>query len=261
LTHGPIAWGLLPLILWGAMLWFDAWQTRRGKRPESRLPLQKGWLLALAYIGTLSHPLFDWFNSYGIRLFEPFTSTWFFGDTLFIVDVWIWAALVAGVWMSLRRERNGKMNWQRPAKLGFAAVCTYVFVNGLITAQAEASAITKLRARYDISVSMPDPVVVANPVPIAFWRREILWRDEANFGSGFYGLNSGLSLDLTGRPHGMSTSVKTDVESQVIAAKPFLFWSRMPIAYESGDSVWIGDQRFANPLMGDRFRVKVKDVK
>ena len=68
LTHGPIAMLVLPLILWCIMLCFDRWQERRGKRPETRLPLHKGWLLALAYIGCLSHPLFDWFNSYGIRL-------------------------------------------------------------------------------------------------------------------------------------------------------------------------------------------------
>ena len=91
ITHGPIAMVVLPLLLWGAMLWFDAWQTRRGKRPEKRLPVHKGWLLALAYIGCLSHPLFDWFNSYGVRLLEPFSSQWFYGDTLFIIDIWIWA--------------------------------------------------------------------------------------------------------------------------------------------------------------------------
>mgnify|MGYP000430317752 CR=1 FL=1 len=87
---------LLPLILWGIMLWFDRWQTQREKRPEKRLPVHKGWLLVLAYIGCLSHPLFDWFNSYGIRLLEPFSSQWFYGDTLFIIDIWLWAALIAG---------------------------------------------------------------------------------------------------------------------------------------------------------------------
>ena len=70
LTHGPIAMLVLPLLLWGTMLAFDRWQTKQGKRPEKRLSVHKGWLLALAYIGCLSHPLFDWFNSYGIRLLE-----------------------------------------------------------------------------------------------------------------------------------------------------------------------------------------------
>jgi inner membrane protein len=50
-THGPIAMLVLPPLLVGAMVLFDRWQDRRGKRPAERLPLHTGWLLALAYIG------------------------------------------------------------------------------------------------------------------------------------------------------------------------------------------------------------------
>ena len=68
ITHGPLALSILPLLL-AAVLWgFDRWQTRRGTRPDARLPVHFGWLVALCYLGTLSHPLFDWLNTYGIRL-------------------------------------------------------------------------------------------------------------------------------------------------------------------------------------------------
>src|SRR3546814_159534 len=67
LTHGPIALLVLPLLLWAAMLAFDRWQARRGTRPAARLPIHKGWLLALACLGCLSHPAFDWLNTYGVR--------------------------------------------------------------------------------------------------------------------------------------------------------------------------------------------------
>ena len=50
---------------------------------KKRLPVHKGWLLALAYIGTISHPALDWLNNYGVRLLEPFSSQWFYGDTHF----------------------------------------------------------------------------------------------------------------------------------------------------------------------------------
>jgi len=56
ITHGPIAMLVLPIILWALMLWFDRWQDRRGKRPANWLPVHGGWLLALAFIGTISHP-------------------------------------------------------------------------------------------------------------------------------------------------------------------------------------------------------------
>ena len=94
ITHGPPAMVLLPLILAGALWGFDRWQERRGKRPEGRLPVHFGWLYGLSLLGCLSHPAFDWLNVYGVRLLEPFSSAWSYGDTLFIIDVWLWALLI-----------------------------------------------------------------------------------------------------------------------------------------------------------------------
>ena len=85
ITHGPPAWVLLPLVLAAILWWFDRWQEKRGKRPEGRLPVNFKWLYLLSFIGCLSHPALDWLNVYGIRLLEPFSSQWFYGDTLFII--------------------------------------------------------------------------------------------------------------------------------------------------------------------------------
>ncbi len=74
ITHGPIAWVLLPLALAGLLWWYDRWQARRGKRPEGRAEVRFGWLYALAFIACLTHPALDWLNNYGIRLLEPFSS-------------------------------------------------------------------------------------------------------------------------------------------------------------------------------------------
>ena len=74
ITHGPPALVLLPLILAGLLWGWDRWQTKRGTRPEARLPVRFGWLYAMAFIGCLSHPALDWLNVYGIRLLEPFSS-------------------------------------------------------------------------------------------------------------------------------------------------------------------------------------------
>ncbi len=253
---------ILPLLLWAAMLWFDRWQTKRGKRPDKRLPLHKGWLLALAYIGCLSHPLFDWFNSYGIRLLEPFSSEWFYGDTLFIIDPWIWIVLIVSVWISLRRERRGQMNWTRPAWVGFTAICAYIFVNGAITGQAEQLVLQHLRQRHDATVSMPDPVVVANPVPFMFWRREILWRDADRemaraFGQGTYSAIDGLEMDKGEQPTllGDPRYIKA-IKSQKFAPE-LRFWSRMPkVEFFPRDGhifMIFSDQRFSEPLVRSRF--------
>ncbi len=93
ITHGPPALVLLPLILAGVLYGYDQWQTKRGKRPEARLPVSFKWLYILAFVGCLTHPALDWLNVYGIRLLEPFSSRWFYGDTLFIIDIWLWGLL------------------------------------------------------------------------------------------------------------------------------------------------------------------------
>jgi inner membrane protein len=290
LTHGPIAIVLLPLVLWAAMLWFDRWQERRGKRPEKRLPVDKRWLLALAYIGCLSHPLFDWFNSYGIRLLEPFSSQWFYGDSLFIIDVWIWAALIAGVWLSMRRERRGQGSWTRPAFVSVAAICTYVLVNGLITGDAETRASVLVKRANGFLPSM----VVANPVPVKFWEREILWRyqptNEAGFayGSGDFSILSGARLvHFRNTIGGGRTNIfaesdqkntenlyyfdvvqKSSAEAAFQKAKrnadlsAFLFWSRMPVfrVYSKEDDAYVvetSDQRFQNGLVRERFMISI----
>ena len=72
-----------------------------------------------------------------------------------------------------------------------------------ITGQAESGARDLVIARYDRTASMPEPMVVANPVPIAFWQRDIVWRDETNYGSGSYSLGSGVWLSGEVRPHNM----------------------------------------------------------
>lgn len=251
ITHGPPAMLLLPLILWGIMLAWDKWRPS-----EKRLPVHKGWLLLLAYIGTISHPALDWLNVYGVRLLEPFGSQWFYGDTLFIIDVWVWVALAIGVWLSLRRERKGQGNWQRPAWVSFTAVCAYIFLNGGITGVAEAQATSKLQARKGRTATMPDPMVVASPVPVAFWQREILWRDEQEYGSGNYNLVGGLSLDIKGKPHGADKLSLSHAEMVLEDGPAYVFWSRMPVVTQTKSGPVIIDQRFTDPRVGDRFTLK-----
>ena len=263
LTHGPLAMLVLPVMLWAIMLWFDGWQTKRGKRPEKRLPIRKGWLLALAYIGCLSHPIFDWLNSYGVRLLEPFSSQWFYGDSIFIIDIWMMGAIAIGVWLSLRRERSGREDWSRPAQAAFLTVCTYIFANGVITGTAEAQATSKLLAHHSSGATIPAPLVVANPVPFQFWRREILWRNDGQYGNGRYNVLSGLDLDLSGTPTNMADPLVAKSAQADPAVRAFLFWSRMPIVkiekLPSGAQKILTDQRFANPMVRGRFEMVLPD--
>ncbi|WP_052071676.1 metal-dependent hydrolase [Sphingopyxis sp. MWB1] len=252
ITHGPIALLVLPLILWGAMIAFDRWQTRRGTRPAGRLPVDKGWLLALAYIGCLSHPALDWLNNYGIRLLEPFSSRWFYGDTLFIIDLWIWAMLGVSLWLSIRREKVGSPRWTTPARAGFAAVLGYIVVNGLISHAAERTTVEALRA-----TGKKDVLAVASPPPLFFWRRDIFWRAGGRFGSGEFVPGVGGSLDISGAPTGTEDEqAKARWAKADPAARAFLFWARMPIVERDADGArWLRDQRYNSPFARERFQV------
>lgn len=252
ITNGPIAMLLLPLLLWGAMLWFDAWQAGRGKRPENRLPVHKGWLLALAYIGCLSHPLFDWFNSYGIRLLEPFSSRWFYGDTLFIIDPWLWVALIAGIWISRKMDRNSPGQGTRPAMITFGLVATYIGANGAMSSHAEQITAQAVKREFNLTPTL----VVANPVPAQFWKREMLWRDNTHFGHGAYAAPSQVTLNSAISIHRADSAAKAVLVGRNTDARAFLFWSRMAVVVDSDEGqTRISDQRFANPMVGDRFTV------
>ena len=241
ITHGPIALAILPLILTGIVMAWNRW------RPADQ-PVRFWPLLLCAYIGTLSHPALDWLNSYGIRLLEPFSSTWYAGDTLFIIDLWIWIALIGCWWWSRRQEKRGG-DWQRPAWIGFAAIGAYIFANGLITGHAERTTARMVAARG----SDPD-LVVANPVPVAFWRRTMLWRDAEFYGSGRYSLGSGVDLDWPPSPHGpLGMSEAEAGEREDVRA--FLFWSRMPIVVYRDRKPYLADQRFNSELTRGQFLV------
>lgn len=108
ITHGIFAMILLPPLLTVGMVLFHL--LRQRFRPNSeRPPLRPLTLLGLAYVGVLSHPLLDWLNTYGVRLLAPRKDRWFYGDTLFIVDPWIWLLLGGAAWFhygtSTRRRR------------------------------------------------------------------------------------------------------------------------------------------------------------
>lgn len=248
LTHGPVAMALLPLLLTGAMIAFDRWQAHRGTRPVERLPVRFAPLLLLAVIGTLSHPAFDWLNSYGIRLLEPFSHRWFYGDALFIIDVWIWALLIGGWFWTRRAERSGG-DWRRRGRVIIAILLAYV--GGNIVISRMASAWAKADAPYPL-------IAVANPVPFSFWRRDVLWRTgDGRYGRFAYSLfGDGVRGDPRGRPTGLSPAAAARAATDA-DARAFLFWSRMPIAREAGSVLVLRDQRFDNPLLGDRFSVRV----
>src|SRR4051812_33551886 len=130
-THGVGGLVTMPFVAVAIIL---IWEKLR---PGKEGPVRPGGLLLACFLATLSHPLLDFLNTYGTRLAEPFSHRWFYGDTLFIMDPWIWLMLIFGLELSWRAERRGK-NWQRPAIWAFGAVLGYIGLNAAISLRAEA---------------------------------------------------------------------------------------------------------------------------
>jgi inner membrane protein len=129
LTHGPIALVLLPFLVTGGMLLYD--RLRRRKRQPGAAPLRPLPILGLATLGVLTHPALDWLNTYGIRLLMPFSERWFYGDSLFIIDPWIWLILAAPLVGLYARRRRGTFLW---SVLGIGAAVLMLLAPGVPTA-------------------------------------------------------------------------------------------------------------------------------
>lgn len=95
-THGVLALALLPLLQTALLM---GWAR---VRPDPDRKVDARWLLALSAIGIWSHPFLDWLNTYGMRWLMPFSGRWFYGDSVYIMDPWLWLVLGAA-WMIGRR--------------------------------------------------------------------------------------------------------------------------------------------------------------
>ena len=112
---------LLPLMFW---LGDRVIARLRSRPPTVRL---KGLLLA-SLIVSATHPFLDWTNNYGVRLLLPWSSQWFYGDLVFIIDPFIWLMLGGAAFLLTARRK-----WQLGIWLLLVSALTYL----VLTATAE----------------------------------------------------------------------------------------------------------------------------
>jgi len=232
-THGVGGWFTMPFL---AIAIIYVWEKLQPGKDGS---IKLGGLLLACFFGTLSHPALDFLNTYGTRIAEPLNHRWYYGDTLFIMDPWIWLMLILGLEMSWRAERLGR-NWTRPALWASGAFLAYVGLNATISARAVA--VTRPLVERVTTPRM----IVAGEVPLIFWKRKMVWRGDSIGGTGTYNPFDGLnraSLDPKIVP------LNLDDPRLAGAAKDkrlraFLFWSRMPMVHIENGRAYLTDQRF-----------------
>jgi inner membrane protein len=234
-THGILAMVILPLVLTGLMIAID--RLLRRYRPDDRFPLADGRLLLAAALSVWSHPLLDLCNTYGVRLLMPFSQRWFYGDTLFIIDPWVWLTLLIGIGLSWRARKRELPAPHRPARIALAGATGYIAVMALIGLASRSAARAEL-AREGFTVSR----MMAGPVPLNPLRRFVVAEVGASYTTAEVDWFTAKSPDDTrvwrAGPIvflGGAEWPKADTlpASRLVARTPegatFLRWSRFPV--------------------------------
>jgi inner membrane protein len=266
-THGVLAMLVLPVLLAGAVWSWDRGAHLRAVRRNALAaanggpPADLGALFVLSVVGVLSHTLFDWLNSYGVRLLMPLADGWFYGDALFVVDPWLWLALGAGVLVARLRRRaaargsvrgplgavRGRRDVAfetRPARVALAVAAAYVLV--MVASAAVAARLAERAARAAGAPAARR--VMAGPVVLTPFRREVV-RDlgDAYELATFEWLPTPRYSAPERVPSGAATPAAT-AAARTPDGAAFLTWSRFPIfAAAPGvpNRVRITDARYA----------------
>jgi inner membrane protein len=252
-THGLVGGVLLmPPVLAGLLWLLDRWQLRRGTGFKSGLEMRFGWLLLLSYLGAMTHPLLDLLTTYSVQLFSPFSNRWYHADGLFIIDVWVWLLLAIAIGVSKRREQKGR-EWRRLPQVAIVVLLAYIGANLLITQRANAA------------VRSFDPraqATFASPPPVAFWRRDLVWREDHCYRRSVYDpLAGGFGPVSACRPTNMGDPLVREAIRHDPRLQKFLKWSILPQADVARERcsvrVAIGDARYGE---GRRSRLARESV-
>lgn len=229
-THGILAQATLPLALAGVMWATGRWRGAPARTdPHQSAPAAPDFraLALLSYVGLLLHVFMDWMNSYGVRLLKPFSDRWFYGDSLYIVDPWLYLFLGGGVWLASRAARRGAADPRRPARRGLQIAAAYVAVMLGSTAWAQMA----VRDGLARAGRPAETRFMVTPVPVNPLQREVLVDTGDRYEKGFVWFEPAPHF----RPAGYGVD-KGLAQPEVAAAlgtpraRAYLAWSRFPFA-------------------------------
>ena len=252
ITHGIPALIVWPFVLTGLILLYHRMRRRAAPvgfgaagapgRAESPLEVRPWQLVLLSAIAVLTHPLYDWMNSYGMRWLMPLDGTWFYGDSLFIVDPYLMAMLAVGVFLVGRRRREGAERPFTPGRVVVALAAAYTLALMGLHQVAERRA-QRLLAAGDAGVPariMTAPTA-ANPL-----RWDIVADRGGHYERASLHLARASLSERDSIPVGLDDPVASRAARDVRAAG-FLDWARWPVYRVDGDTVHIIDVRYASP--------------
>lgn len=245
--------GLPAVALWATALAFVfAWWARRRPPPGfgREAPDGGSWrardFLLLAAIATLSHPVLDWMNTYGVRFLMPFSDRWFYGDTLFIVDLTLIGLLAAGWTTSVVSRRGGKAWSAVPARAALTLAVLYIAGMHWLSADTRAAAIAETHLG-----DPPARDLMVAPQPAQWRTRDVLVRA----GDGYDWRRATWRAGSV--TFAMQSHVVAGSDSATVAAvratrdgRNFLRWARFPyfVPGTGADTgtIFVGDARYSS---------------
>ena len=183
-------------------------------------------LLFLSFITIVSHPILDTLNTYGMRWLMPFSGKWFYGDTLFIIDPWVWLALSLGMYYSVRRGRRKRANAPRPAKVALTLVGIYA-AGMAASGQAASRIVSREVGGSNISAQQ----VMAGPVLLDPLVREFVLEQERQYLAGRFRWLERPHVNLAevqAFPRGRPSHPAVLAAAETPVGRRFLGWARFP---------------------------------
>lgn len=119
ITHS-IAGLLVLIVLMPTLFYAVEFAIARFRKRPQRLRYRR--LLLVSLIAGVSHPLMDWTNNYGIRPFLPWSSRWFYGDLVFIIDPFLWIVLGGAAFLLTSKTRWQFIFWSTLALIVTSAL-------------------------------------------------------------------------------------------------------------------------------------------
>lgn len=256
-THGVPALVVLPFAVTAVMLAWDRLVRRRKERIAEQ-PVVWRQLLLLSFVGVLTHPFLDFLNTYGMRWLMPFSSAWSYGDTLFIVDPWVWGMLAIGIYGGRRRGDKWKGGRGRPARIALWAVAAYIALMALANVTSRLIVVRSLAAR---GLSPPTRMMVG-PLPVTPFSRTVVFEDGGLYRFGSFSFLRRPMLELYDATIAAGPEPRAAGATSDARARSFLSWARFPF-YEvelRGRSriVHIGDARYTVDVPGSWATVTIE---
>jgi inner membrane protein len=240
ITHGVLGQALLPVVLTAVVLLFDRWRPPRPGSTSARAAP----LLLLSYVGVLTHVGLDWLNNYGVRLLMPFSNRWFYGDSVFIVDPWLWLALGLGIFLARRCAR--------PRLAIVSLLVSTVYIAGMVaSAQRAREHVLDLWTREH---GGPPHALMVGPSFVNPLRRNIIVDAGAHYRTGslhWWPRRVRFDGEIVPRHDDVPAAVRAREDPRVRAV---LVWARFPFyrfsQIQGGTRVTLADLRFPGRVGG-----------